>query len=287
MKTDKQIFQIFQAQPQWVFLLAGLPSPGECKFESISIKAIETHCDGVLIPVAAEKKLTVVEVQGYNDTGIYERLVIEMAMVQRQNSGREVEGIIIFLDRGLDPMTEPWTKVIRTISLLESIDQIQKVEPHHPLVAVFSPLFIENEELLERQAAPCYNWISESELPAAVRKTLAEVFVNWLEQRFSHKGKREIEEMLVGQLPDLRETQSGKDLIAIGKVEGKVEGKAEGLAEGKAEGKAEGLVILLGIRFGEIPTSLQDAIRKIDNEKLIDSLYERALKVSKLSDFTL
>lgn len=85
--------------------------------------------------------------------------------------------------------------------------------------------------------------------------------------------------MLVGQLPDLRETQSGKDLIAIGKVEGK--------AEGLAEGKAEGLVILLGIRFGEIPTSLQDAIRKIDNEKLIDSLYERALKVSKLSDFTL
>lgn len=172
-------------------------------------------------------------------------------------------------------MTEPWTKVIRSISLRESIEQVQTVEPHHPLVAVFSPLFIENEEVLERQAAPCYNWIEQSELPAAVRKTLAEVFVNWLEQRFSHKGKREIEEMLVGQLPDLRETQSGKDLIAIGKV------------EGKAEGKAEGLVMMLEIRFGQIPDSLREAIRKIESEKLIDSLYERALKVSTLSDFTL
>ncbi len=85
--------------------------------------------------------------------------------------------------------------------------------------------------------------------------------------------------MLAGQLPDLRETQSGKDLIAIGKV--------EGIAEGKAEGKAEGLVIMLEIRFGQVPHSLREAIRKIESEKQIDSLYERALKVSKLSDFTL
>jgi hypothetical protein len=33
-------------------------------------------------------------------------------------------------------------------------------------------------------------------------------------QRFSDRGKEEIEAMLLGQLPDLRETQAGKDLIA-------------------------------------------------------------------------
>ena len=275
MKTDKQIFQIFQAQPQWVFLLAGQPSPGECKFESITIKAIETHCDGVLVPIAVEEKLTVVEIQGYNDAGIYERLVIEMALVQRQNAGREVQGLIIFLDQLMDPKTEPWTRIVRSISLRESIAEVQRDEPHHPLVAVFSPLLIENEEVLEREAAPCYNWIQQSELPATVRKTLAEVFINWLEQRFSHKGKLEIEEMLLGQLPDLRDTQSGKDLIAIGKV------------EGKAEGKAEGLLKLLEIRFGKVPGAVREAIRKIDSDERFDSLYELALKVSKLSDFTL
>jgi predicted transposase YdaD len=275
MKTDKQIFQIFQAQPQWVFLLAGQRSPGECRFESITLKAIESHCDGVLVPDAADEELTVVEVQGYNDVGIYERLVIEMALVQRQNGGRKVQGIILFLDESLDPRTEPWTKVVRSISLRESISQVQQTDPHHPLVAVFSPLLIESEEVLEREAAPCYNWIQASDLTETVRKTLAEVFINWLEQRLSHKGKREIEEMLVGQLPDLRETQSGKDLIAIGR------------AEGKAEGKAEGLLRLLEIRFGEVPAALREGIQKIDSDEQIDSLYELALKVSKLDDFKL
>ena len=33
--------------------------------------------------------------------------------------------------------------------------------------------------------------------------------------------------MLLGQLPDLRDTQTGKDLIAIGKLEGKLEGKLD------------------------------------------------------------
>ncbi len=120
-----------------------------------------------------------------------------MALVQRQNAGRLVQGIILFLDESLDPKTEPWTKVVRSISLRESISQVQATDPHHPLVAVFSPLLIENDEVLEREAAPCYNWIQSSDLPESVRRTLAEVFINWLEQRFSHKRKREIEEMLV------------------------------------------------------------------------------------------
>jgi hypothetical protein len=122
--------------------------------------------------------------------------------------------MILFPDESLDPKTEPWTRIVRSISLRESISQVQRTDPHHPLVAVFSLLLIENKEVLEREAAPCYDWIQSSELPETVRKTLAEVFISWLEQRFSHKGKREIEEMLIGQLPDLRETQSGKDLIA-------------------------------------------------------------------------
>jgi hypothetical protein len=48
--------------------------------------------------------------------------------------------------------------------------------------------------------------------------------VNWLGKRFSQKDKKEIEEMLLGQLPDIRDTQLGKDLIAIGISEGKLEG---------------------------------------------------------------
>lgn len=65
--------------------------------------------------------------------------------------------MILFLDESLDPRTEPWTRIVRSISLRESISQVQRAYPHHPLVAVFSPLLIESEEVLEGEAAPCYN----------------------------------------------------------------------------------------------------------------------------------
>ena len=45
---------------------------------------------------------------------------------------------------------------------------------------------------------------------------LLSVFIDWMLQRFSELGKEEIETMLLGQLPDLSDTQAGKDLIAIG-----------------------------------------------------------------------
>jgi flagellar biosynthesis/type III secretory pathway protein FliH len=47
-------------------------------------------------------------------------------------------------------------------------------------------------------------------------------------QRFSELAKKEIENMLLGQLPDLRDTQAGKDLIAIGVQEGVKEGIEKG-----------------------------------------------------------
>jgi len=49
---------------------------------------------------------------------------------------------------------------------------------------------------------------------------LLSIFVNWLEQRCNQLGKQEIENVLLGELPDLRDTQSGKDLIAIGNWKG-------------------------------------------------------------------
>lgn len=89
MKTDKQVYRIFEAVPDWVFQLAGLPSPGKCVLRSVAVKY--------------------------------------------------------------------------------------------------------------------------SELTPACRTSLLEVFVSWLEQRLSSKSKKEIEIMLLGERPELEETQSGKD----------------------------------------------------------------------------
>jgi hypothetical protein len=57
---------------------------------------------------------------------------------------------------------------------------------------------------------------------------LISVFVDWLMPRFRERGKQEIENMILGKLPDLRDTQSGRDLIAIGVEQGIEQGIAKG-----------------------------------------------------------
>lgn len=54
MESDKQIYLIFQSQPQWVFLLLHEPPPVGVRFESVALKSIEKRVDGAWIPASRE-----------------------------------------------------------------------------------------------------------------------------------------------------------------------------------------------------------------------------------------
>ena len=56
MKTDKQLYRIFEANPDWVFQLARLPSPGKSSLRSVTIKALERNADGVIVPEAFDRR---------------------------------------------------------------------------------------------------------------------------------------------------------------------------------------------------------------------------------------
>jgi predicted transposase YdaD len=271
MRTDKQLYLIFEANPQWLFELIGLPSPGPCRFESISLKAIEQTADGVVIPEAVDEVVTVLEIQFQRDDNIYARVVMEMALVQQKMHGRKVQGVILFADPRLDPQTEPWCRVVAVHGLTETISRLAADHPSHPLVATFRPLLEEDLQKLEQQAAGCYNEIATSDLDERQRAVLLRVFVNWLEQRFVEKGKLEIEEMLIGQLPDLRETQSGKDLIAIG--------VKEGIDKGIEKGKRESLIELLEARFGPLDANLIEKIQSLAGLEVLAKHFTKALKI--------
>ena len=92
--------------------------------------------------------------------------------------------------------------------------------------------------------------------------------MSWIEQRFSEKGKKEIEEMLIGALPALRDTQSGKDLIQIGKTEGKI----------------EDLLMLLDSRFGSIEPNLRDRISQLNTPDQVDRLLLQVIAVNSPDD---
>lgn len=96
MESDKQLYEIFETNPQWIFELTDRPSPGPCQFVSVTVKAIERRSDGVLVPDAPAQSIWVTEFQMHLDTDIYNRIVIEMALIMGERPERKVEGLIIF-----------------------------------------------------------------------------------------------------------------------------------------------------------------------------------------------
>ena len=77
--------------------------------------------------------------------------------------------------------------------------------------------------------------------------------------------------MLLGLLPDLRETQSGKDLIAIGRQ------------EGRQEGERAGLIWLLEAKFGVLDAVTRDRIEAINSMDRLRDLYRQVLNVDSIA----
>jgi predicted transposase YdaD len=228
MTTDKQIHQIFEVQPGWVFELAGKSPAPSSEYRSITFKSLERRADGVLIPADPSWAQAVVEIQFWRDEWIYMRVVEEMAALQGLDPARPVEGMIFFAEPAYDPQTAPWASVVQHYLLHDAVRQL---EARHPLVAVLQPLLEPDESRLEREAAGQLRQIRQSGLTERSVRVLMEVFVNWLEQRFQDRGKQEIEAMLLTELPALEKTQSGKDLIRIGEKRGKKLGQRRGLQD--------------------------------------------------------
>ena len=164
----------------------------------------------------------------YLDHQIYGRVVVEMAIIQEEHTGREVQGILIFGSKELDPKTAPWSQVVSVYYLDEMLTELEKTSPKHPLIALFQPLIEKSNKRLQENANQYYTQIEEFATDERLKAKLVGVFIDWLLQRFRTFGKTEIEKMLLGKLPDLRETQAGKDLIAIGIEQGIEQGELVG-----------------------------------------------------------
>ena len=260
METDKQLYRVFGAQPQWVFELAELPPVGKCATRSLAVKTLERRADGVIVPQSPVPPLSVIEFQFGENPQIYTRTVQKMAAVQEEFDMREVQGVIFFGESRLDPRTKPWTSLVRSIVLPDELRRLAERSPGHPLVAAFQPLLAESEFELEQKAGGFFHTIKTSKLNRGVKEALEEVFLSWLIQRLPKRTRQEIEKMLVGELPELVETRTGRDLVKIGEE------------RGRAEGLAKAVVIVLEGKRGRLTKSLQQRIRKLTNDQLCQLL---------------
>ena len=281
MKSDKQVYEIFEAAPHFLLELLGRSKTGPCRLQAITIKAIERQSDGVLIFEDPSEAVYCVEWQFYSDNFIYNRVVVAMAVLQEQYPDRPIEGIIIFGSRDIDPQTNPWRRVIAAYYLNELLDRLSANSPDHPLIALFQPLIETDKEKLQKMAGECYNRIDTFETDERIKSKMLSVYVDWLIQRFKDLGKKEIEEMLVGQLTDLRETQAGKELIALGKAEGIKEGIKEGIEEGVLAGKVELLQQILGEEVEPRERLIKKSLEELS--KMVELLQAKLTQRGRLS----
>ena len=277
MKTDKQLFQIFAVQPEWLFELAGLPSPGECSLLPFTVKSLEREADGLVVPADESQPITVVEFQFQRDERIYSRLVTEMAAAQEAHDMRPVQGLILFGTAGLDPQTSPWSQIVRHAVLQEALPEFARTHADHPLAAVFQPLVEESLPALETHAAGLYRVLRVADLDERHRDVLLQVFVDWLGQRFRNKNKRELEMILIDDLPAPEETVWGRELIEIGRQKGEKLGRLEGTEQGLARA----VHLCLKAKFQTVPKPLTQRVRQLTTSQS-EQLLKFAMKAKSL-----
>ncbi len=247
MRTDKHYFKIFEVRPDWAYLLAGMKPPRRLLFRSVAIKELEGIADGVVIPGDRSEPLTVIEMQEHWNAEIYATTVIKMAALQKMYGMRPVRGFLFFGESRLDPQTEPWRHVISSFVLRDAVSAFSKQNPDHPLAAVFDPLLARTDEELQNRAASDIRCIKQcDQISDKTRDILLDVFTSWMRQRFKHLPRREIEAMMLIDLPPLEETIEGKELVQVAE------------ARGEARGFCEAILALSTARFQRVP----DAVRK-------------------------
>ncbi|MBM80814.1 MAG: hypothetical protein CMJ78_09490 [Planctomycetaceae bacterium] len=178
MKTDKQLYQIFTANPDWLFELTGIVSPGHSRMLSVSLKALNQTSDGLIPPDDSTQPLTIVEFQLQPDDTIYSRTVTEMALIQQEYQMRDIRGLILFRHSSHDPDTSPWNRVVESYDFPSIMERLESDQPKRPLVAVFKPILEPDPDTLEQRTVEYFRTIRDSPLEQPVRSTLTNVFIS-------------------------------------------------------------------------------------------------------------
>ena len=277
MRTDPQLYTIFESDPNFFFDLTNLQSPGDCELRSEAFKQFERTADAVIFPKDGKSIITIAEFQFQYDESIYNRLAVEMALIQENKEFRDVQGVIIFGKESDDPKTEPWCNIIRSFTIKELVSDLAKRNPDHPLVAVFQPIVQEDDKALEQTAPKFYNQIKQNdELDASTKDALASVYVNWLSQRFTSTSPEEFEMLLGEPQVEFHKTPLGQGFLRRAKEEAK--------SEGVIIGKRAMVIEVLEDRFGEIDPRLIDKVSELEDEASISRLMSQACMVSSIDD---
>jgi hypothetical protein len=86
---------------------------------------------------------------------------------------------------------------------------------------------------------------------------------------------------------EIRSYEEAKKMRYVTSIErlAKQEGIEEGLQEGILQMGRDNLIEVLETRFGEVPTSIIDAVNNINDSSVLKNLHKRAIAIPSISEF--
>jgi predicted transposase YdaD len=179
MKTDTQLYKLFSELPEYFFDLTGIHYSARYTLTSETVKEFSRSMDGLMKPDNPDNPYFVVEFQMQKDDTIYCRTVMEMAAIGIKHQQNTYYGIIIFADKTMDPVSEPWSSLfiknspaLQVFYFDELLKSLKEKEPGHPLLAVFHPYLQKDQLILEKEAADYYNQIQRCSISEDMKKTI-------------------------------------------------------------------------------------------------------------------
>ena len=238
MKTDKELYKIFSAYPDYLFKCASIRKKTTYTMKSVTFKELERRSDGVLMPEDPQAPTYIVEFQAQTDKKIYHRIIMEMAAFALMQEDCDIRGILVFMHKGLDPKTNPWhslskskEKFLRIVFLDEYLKKLEQRQPDHVMVAAFKPLLEKDLNALKNNAHKFYQKINKSRLPKSAKENIQDAFISWLTVRFKKLPYKEVIKM-IKDLPNFEQTRFFQDIVGIGKKQGEKIGEKRGEKRG-------------------------------------------------------
>lgn len=243
MKSDIHFYVLFQAYPEFLAKLAGIELSAPYAFESTTFKDVVRMVDGWLRPLSNEGTHYVIEFDNWPNKDAYFKVAMAMAQAGIQGTKGPVKGRLIFLNRAIDPRSEPWVEWVDgngdgflVYYLDEELERLSKDNPDDLLVSILRPIVIQNPEELKKHVAEDYHRISASDLPEPVKDKILQIVFDWLMQAFKAKTIAEVRQMFMLMTP-LEECRPYREIIEIGEKKGIEIGEKKGVERGILLGK--------------------------------------------------
>ena len=267
MRTDKQVHQLLEATPDLLIELGAPLSPGRYEYVSLTLKESEQRLDGLMRGLDGEATQAVVEVQFYRDDWIFDRVLSERHRLRCIFERLNVEAIVVFGDRRMEPVDHPDRTRVTVIYLDEALENLRARNPEHPALAAFAPLLTRDSSEVVSKCSVWYNKIQSSNaLDPKQRARYEQVFFSWAMQRLGLKDLQDLD-MLITDLPELEDTDFYR-LV-----------KEKWLRRGVEEGLVRAVMRLGRQRWGAESEDISKVLNTLTTEEL-EALMDQMPKLS-------